>query len=289
MVQRNRITPKALQDVFDQIPNEFNGFQQSCTLASAVVRGFLGEEWFDRHVIPNRRKPGFFTMDESNAVQLDTSAYRIMILAEALYNLQNVPGFDECITRMRDGDIEGTYAELDFGRMLYLSQIRFRYVVQSGLKGRDYDVEVIYPSALVVCGDAKCKVEATEFSAKTIDDTLEKTRRQLPDDRPGIVFVKLPPRWMEIHNFADVCVGIARDFLRTTRRVVSVKYYSAPVVFRDGFVGIQHAFMEVSNPITDFGNLQNWDIFRTDPMPPEWNGMPPWWQRIMYYPDGEVR
>ena len=84
-----------------------------------MVRGFLGEEWFDRHVIPNRRKPGFFTMDESNAVQLDTSAYRIMLLAEALYNLQNVPGFDECITRMRDGDIEGTYAELDFGRMLF--------------------------------------------------------------------------------------------------------------------------------------------------------------------------
>src|SRR5438876_6591831 len=101
MVQRNRITSKALQDVFDQIPKEFNGFQQSCTLASAVVRGFLGEEWFDRHVIPNRRKPGFFTMDESNAVQLDTSAYRIMLLAEALYNFQNVPGFEESFTGRR--------------------------------------------------------------------------------------------------------------------------------------------------------------------------------------------
>jgi hypothetical protein len=32
-----------------------------------------------------------------------------MDLAEVIYNLQRVPGFDECLTRMRDGDIEGTY------------------------------------------------------------------------------------------------------------------------------------------------------------------------------------
>src|SRR6266446_2875642 len=143
------------------------------------------------------------------------SAYRIMDLAELLYNLQNVRGFDECIARMRDGDIEGTHAELDFGRMLYLQQIPFRYVVPSGRKGSDYDIEIIYWNGLVVCGDAKCKVEATEFSAKTIDNTLEKAQRQLPDNRPGIVFVKVPPKWIEIPNFANICVAVARDFLRT--------------------------------------------------------------------------
>jgi hypothetical protein len=289
MVQRNRITPEALQETFDQIPKELNGTTQSFALASAVVRGFLSEKWLDRHVMPNRRKPGFLTMNETNAVALDMSAYRIMDLAELLYNLQHVPGFDECIARMRDGDIEGTHAELDFGRMLYLHQIPFRYVVQTGLKGSDYDVDVFYPNGLVMCGDAKCKVEATEFSAKTIDDTLEKARRQLPDDRPGIVFVKLPPRWIEVPNFADVCVAVARDFLRTTRRVVSVKYYTSPITFMDGMMKVQHAFKEVSNPITDFGHFQNWDIFRVNLMLLEWNGMPPWWQRIIFYPDGKVR
>jgi hypothetical protein len=144
---------------------------------------------------------------------------------------------------------------------------------------------VIYPNGLVVSGGAKCKVEATEFG---IDDTLEKARRQLPDDRPGIVFVKVPPKWMDIPHFGDTCVAVARDFLRTTRRVVSVKYYAAPLASIDGMTRIQHAFMEVSNPITDFGNFQNWDIFCMN-MPAEWNGMPPWWQRIMFYPDGEVR
>jgi hypothetical protein len=289
MVQRNRITSKALQEAFDQIPKELNGATQSFALASAVVRGFLGEKWLDRYVMPNRRRPGFLTMNETNGASLDMSAYRIMDLAELLYNLQNVPGFDECIARMRNGDIEGTHAELDFGRMLYLHKIRFRYVIPSGLKGRDYDVDVIYPNGLAVCGDAKCKVETTEFGTKTIDDTLEKARSQLPADRPGIVFVKLPPKWMEIPNFATISAAVARDFLRTTKRVVSVKYYTSPITFIDDMLKVQHAFQEVSNPITDFGNFQNWNIFRINLMRPEWNGMPPWWQRIIFYPDGKVR
>jgi hypothetical protein len=125
MVKRNRITREALQNTFNQIPKEFNSTAKSFTLASAVVRGFLGERWFDRHVIPNRRKPGFLTIDETDAFTVDMSAYRIMMLAELLYNLQHIPGFDECITKMRDGDIEGTHAELDFGRMLYIHEFDF--------------------------------------------------------------------------------------------------------------------------------------------------------------------
>jgi hypothetical protein len=289
LVQRTRITQKALQDVFDKIPKEYNGVQQSFVLASAVVRGFLGEKWFDLHIMPNRRKPGFLTMDGTDATTLDKSAYRLMDLAELLYNLQHVVGFDEYITRMRDGDIDGTYAELDFGRMLYLNQIKFRYIVPSGVKGSDYDVDVIYPNGLTVCGDAKCKIEATEFGVKTIDDTLRGARRQLPDNQPGIVFVKIPPRWLETPNFAHVCHAVAWDFLRTTQRIVSVKYYAAPLSFMNGILAIHHAFMEISNPITDFGNDQNWDIFRRHILPPEWNGMPPWWQRIMFYPDGKPR
>jgi hypothetical protein len=206
-----------------------------------------------------------------------------MDLAEILYNLQEVPGFAECIARMRNGDIEGTYAELDFGRMLYLRQIRFRYVVPRGRTGSDSDIEVVYPNGLVVCGDAKCKIESTEFSWKTIDYTLEAARSQLPDDRPGIVFVKLPPRWLEIPHFADICVAVASDFLRTTRRVVSVKYYTAQITFVDGALQFQQFAQEISNPITDFGNFHNWNILHMV------DSIPPWWKRIILYPDGKAR
>jgi hypothetical protein len=149
------------------------------------------------------------------------------------------------------------------------------------VKGSDYDVEIIYPNELVVCGDAKCKVEATEFRAETIDDTLEAARRQLPDGRPGIIFVKLPPRWMENPCFADICIGVARDFLRTTKRIVSVKYFAAPIACIDGILEVRHFAKEISNPITDFGHFHNWDILHMV------NEIPSWWRRIVFYPDGK--
>jgi hypothetical protein len=132
VVQRNRITRKALQEAFEQIPAHFSGMSQSFFLAGSVVRVFLGEKWLDRHVMPSKHKRGFLTIDASSPQALDISAYRIIDLAEILYNLQDVSGFDECISRMRDGDIEGAYAELDFGRMLYLNSIKFRYVAPQG-------------------------------------------------------------------------------------------------------------------------------------------------------------
>jgi hypothetical protein len=212
-----------------------------------------------------------------------------MDLAEVIYNLQPVPGFDECITRLRDGDIEGTYAELDFGRMLYLNQVPFRFVVPQGTTGLDYDVEIEYPDGVIASADAKCKIEGTEFSENTIRNTLNKARKQLPDDRPGIVFVKVPPAWVSDSDRVTISLNTARDFLRGTRRVVSVKFYSSPITLANNVLRHDHAYKEISNPLTDFGDNRNWDIFRKPGLPPEFNGMPPHWQRIIFFPDGKPR
>ena len=92
------------------------------------------------------------------------------------------------------------------------------------------------------------KIEATEFSVRTIDATLEHARSQLPNDRPGIVFLKLPPRWLEMPRFAEICVAVARDFLRTTRRVVSVKYYTSPVTFVGGTLNFSNLLRRYVTP-----------------------------------------
>jgi hypothetical protein len=53
---------------------------------------------------------------------------------------------------MRKGDLEGTYAELDFGRMLYLNNVPFRFVVPQGTTGLDYDIEVENPNGAAAMG-----------------------------------------------------------------------------------------------------------------------------------------
>jgi hypothetical protein len=151
MIERIRISLASLNDAHDRLPKEVkgSGVNTSLALGAAVVRGMLGEGWAEKRVYPSKRNRGFLTVNESSPEAIDLSAYKIIDLEELLFNLQHVPGFDECVDRMRRGDFEGTYAELDFGRMLNWNNIQFQYVVPTGTKRSSYDVDIILPGVSV--------------------------------------------------------------------------------------------------------------------------------------------
>jgi hypothetical protein len=109
-VIRLRMSFEQLQRGFGSLPPEVraNGQTESLALASGVLRAFMNADWVERHVISDGRKKGFLSIDESDPHRREMSFFRVMDLAEVIYNLQPVPGFDECIARMREGDIEAT-------------------------------------------------------------------------------------------------------------------------------------------------------------------------------------
>jgi hypothetical protein len=264
-----KITLRMLHDTIAGFPLEIrkNKATDSFLLATSILKHYFGEQWIDSYLV----KPGFLQIDESNRERQDLSALRMIDLAEVIYNLQLVPGFDDCIARMRDGDIEGTFAELDLGRMLFLNSVPFRYIVPQGVKGKDYDVEVIYPDGMVACADAKCALENADLRDKAVANKLEKARKQLPSDRPGIIFVKTPPKWMESSEFLSTIVEATKALFLRSRRIVSVKFYVAPNSIENGYIKQQHTYKEMSNLNnrstlleigTSFGRL----IFRWGPM-----------------------
>jgi hypothetical protein len=106
---------------------------------------------------------------------------------------------------------------------------------------------------------------------------------------PGIVFVKVPPSWISDGDHVSIMMNTARDFLRGTRLVVAAKFYSSPITLANNVLRHDHAYKEVSNLLTDFGDNKDWSIFRKFDLPPEFNGMPPHWQRIIFFPDGKPR
>jgi hypothetical protein len=286
-----RLNVPMLHDTLASFPPvmKVNGVTASFSLAMAILKYYFGEEWLNKYVTPDTAKPNFLRIDESDPIRRDLTALRTIDLAEVIYNLQHVQGFDECIARMKNGDIEGTYAELDLGRMLYLNTVPFRYVVAQGVRGLDYDVEVQYPDGVIACAESKCSIESTALGENTIRNRLDDARKQLPPDRPGIVFVKMPPRWMDESQFASMTIGVAKDFLRGTRRIVSVKFYVSPNSIESGYLKQEHAYKEISNPKTRFGSGKTWSLFHKMNLPPEFNGMPPHWQRVLFFPDGKVR
>jgi hypothetical protein len=278
-----RINLQMLHDTFAKFPDAVAPTKEnkSFYLAVAVLKHFFGEGWIERYL----DRPGYLQIDETNQTTMDLKGLRLIDLSEVIYNLQYVENFDNCISRMRDGDIEGTAAELDLGRMLYLNQVPFRYIIPTGIKGKDYDAEIVFPDGTVACADAKCALGTADLKAKAIFNKLEKARQQLPPDQPSIIFAKMPAHWLEHPDFVSTTVDQAKELFRQTERIVSIKFYVAPTTMKGGYVMQQHAYKELSNPKTRFAS-RDWTLFRPFDPAKAGRGMPPHWQRILMFPDG---
>jgi hypothetical protein len=85
-----------------------NGVTESFSLAMCILKYYFGAAWLNKFVTPDTAKLGFLRIDESDPIRKDLTALRTIDLAEVIYNLQHVGGFDDCIAKMRNGDIEGT-------------------------------------------------------------------------------------------------------------------------------------------------------------------------------------
>jgi len=279
----------ALLDTISKFPSEIqsNPGKRAFWLAVAVLRHFFGPDWVEEHIGMGHTASGFLRLisSEVDKVESERRAFRVADLGEVLLNLQGVEGIDTCLDCMKHNDIESAYAELDLGRMLYISGINFRYVKPQQKKGLDYDVEIILDDGGVVCADAKCKIETTEFSESTVINSLQGARSQFPKDQPSIIFMKVPQQWFEQANIGKSLNEIAIEFLRGTGRIVSVKFYVAQLIWREGFATHTQMFAEISNPNSRFSNRRDWNMFASPNAAGTWSTVPSRWRRLLYYPD----
>jgi hypothetical protein len=276
-----RITEGHLLGVVSRLPYQIvlRDTDRTYWVAISVLKYFFGEAWLAEHLDPEG-PPGLLRQIPSDQEEQNKRAYRILDLAELLFNLQDQSGFADCIERMKNGDIEGTYAELDFGRMLHMHGVEFRFVVRSGKKGSDYDIEIV-SGEWQICADAKCKIQATEFNIKTIRNTLHDARTQFPADRPSAVFVKIPKHWMTDVERSNAMFDVASDFLRQTKRVVSVKFYVDHLIHDGGVITHIQAFKEIANPNNRFDPNRDWSLFTSTS---QGGPVPPTWKRLINFP-----
>ena len=114
---------------------------------------------------------------------------------------------------MRSGQVEATFAEFDFARFLYIHDIVFKFVTPIGMTGKDYDFGIVYADGREACADAKCRLEGTDIRADTVRNSLNKARtNNLPPDKPGIVFVKVPQTWLEQEEVRRGGYAVVEDF-----------------------------------------------------------------------------
>jgi hypothetical protein len=256
------------------------------TMAVSVIRHFFGQPWCEAHIIQDAahsRPAGFMRLDFTPGFAGERKTSRVLDFAETLFNLQHIDGFDDRVNQMRAGDVEATFAEFDFGRFLYLHDVAFKFVKPIGVKGRDYDCSIEYADGREVCADAKCRLEDTEARAETIRNSLVRARtHNLPADKPGVIFVKVPQTWFEQDDIRTGIRPVVESFLRNTGRIVSVVVYATAMrALQDqAMMLIRHRFLEYANASHRFDMAKSWTLFKNYKVSEEWGGAHPKWTRV---------
>jgi hypothetical protein len=185
------LTISALRDFVAGFPDEIkvDFGRRHYTLCMYVLHHYLGAEWCEKHVVYANK--GFLWIDFSHDLRREKASLKLFELSENVFNLQDVDGFHSCISRLKTGNIdspqiESTYAELEFGRLLLFYEISFRFVTPEQKKGSDYDFLMSYPNGTVAFADAKCKLEGKEPGKNSVVGSLKEARDQLPNMVRGL-------------------------------------------------------------------------------------------------------
>jgi hypothetical protein len=224
---RKKISPKDIDAIIPDhvlaIP-EADSLSRLYGLATQILIIFFGFEWVSDNIFGARPRENFLYSDELGSPDGFKHQDRVVDISEMLYNLQHIPGIESVIERIQKDSIEAFTAELQAAKWLFYNEIPFRFVKRSGQKGADFDALAVIKEQEVAC-EFKCKLEEKEFSINTIDNTLRSARKQLPQDKPSVIFVKIPENWTIRKANESLLEATVQKFFRDTERVNSVVFH----------------------------------------------------------------
>ena len=137
-----------------------------------------------------------------------------------LFNLCGVEGAEHRYEYLREANIESGVADLEAAEIFHYRAIHFRFRAETGRRGADYDIEAFFE--IPIACESKCKLETTRLTAKTVTETLDVARGQLPTDRPGLVFLRLPEPWVLDAPMQQLIDDGIHTMFRKTGRISAV-------------------------------------------------------------------
>jgi hypothetical protein len=147
---------------------------------------------------------------------------KVILLAEHLYNFQYIPGFKHRLGLLQHDNLEAAMGELECCSMMAHPQFNLRFIIPTGQKGADYDSEISLPGGRVACCEIKTKKERTDCTQETIRNTLESARKQLPKDRPGIIFLRVPENWLLQAHSGQCIESATAQTIRQSNKLVAI-------------------------------------------------------------------
>lgn len=247
----------------------YTPFQHRVVVSMAVIKHFLGHRWFAEHFASTQNM--FFS--PYNSPEPWERIRRINHLADMFLNFQNISGFEESLNKLRTDNIESGYGAFEAAAILHTSGIRFRFVNPQRVKGLDYDLEA-YPNDIdTVCIEAKCAMQSTTVTDSWMGNTLRAARRQLPKDKPGVIFVRVPREWGGDDYLKTPFANVATNFLQNTTRVAMIIMHSNTILRMDQIISNMHLMKEFISKNPKFSHAEGWKLSKTKAFESNWQSV----------------
>ena len=213
------ISARFLQSEGQEIPSHCARY----ALAVAVIGKFLGGGWLDCN-LQEPEGDGYFkpVSDQSSTDDLFKHVERAVLVAEMLFNLKDVDGFEQKLKSLKLDDVESYVAEFHAAALLHGAGVAFGFRLPIGGLGKDYDLDIYLDDGTLAAGNTKCKVEATNLSEQTVRNALEDARKKLPTDRAGFVFMSIPENSAKNPGFEQAVRDGLDSVMRQTKRITTV-------------------------------------------------------------------
>jgi hypothetical protein len=229
-------------------------------VAVNILERYFGFKWIEKHILDEPQN-GFLGRELTGEAGSSIVMRKVINLAEFLINLAPKENIETILHMIASGEIESSYAELEVAKLLMTRNVNFHFVTPS-IKGESFDLLIDAPFAAQVCADTKCKLEAGEFSAKGILHSLKQaTKRNLPKDRPGTIFLKIPQEWQASPSIWVETQGVCREFLKQHLRLVSITIFASHILPVGDMLRFWFAIVEITSHIHRFNPEVNWKFF----------------------------
>ncbi|MEQ8849880.1 hypothetical protein [Botrimarina sp.] len=199
--------------------------QYTSGLSADILRFALGSEWFERAVNAESASPiteYLWRPPNDHAAEARTRR-RATVLAEGIFNLQSVPGlsYRTRLIAKNQSDLQSAIGEFECAGVLACLNRQFSFVEPTGRKGCDYDAHFLSPAGRQLCCEIKAKSTSSLPSPQTILNTLESARKQLPKERPSIIYLRVPEHWSKETDLEAWFLRATEKLFRQSNRVVA--------------------------------------------------------------------
>lgn len=249
--------------------------QYLAAAATGVLIQSLGNPWVEKYILGGAS--GFLgTPGIVDDVRLQS---RICTLAEMIYNLAPVAGFEELLKKVQAAEkrdsYQAAYSEMEAARVLKSLRVQFSVRTPSSVRGASYDFDATVSGQPVPC-ESKCKIEGVSLTENSIYNPIHSANDQFPDDVDYWLIMKLPMGWEDQAGTLPSLDAVAARAFRNHSRLLALIFHWERVDFRGDLFHWRVATKGHVRPDVEARLPELVEVMRRIPRPAEydWKSLP---------------